>query len=100
MSAVARRPFAARPGAATLEFAVVIPALFLMIFGLIEIGRGFMVCHLLENAARTGCRSAVVSGATNASVEAQGEWVVIVLTNFDPPTGQQIGVALAEALNR
>jgi CubicO group peptidase (beta-lactamase class C family) len=36
----------------------------------------------------------------NAIVEAQGEWVVIVLTNFDPPTGQQIGVALADALNR
>ena len=36
----------------------------------------------------------------NAIVEAQGEWVVIVLTNFDPPTGQQIGVALAGALSR
>ena len=37
---------------------------------------------------------------TNAIVEARGEWVVIVMivmTNFDPPTGEQIGIALADA---
>ncbi len=37
---------------------------------------------------------------TNAIVEARGEWVVIVLTNFDPPTGERIGIALADALTR
>jgi len=37
---------------------------------------------------------------TNAIVESRGEWVVIVLTNFDPPTGQQVGVAIADALER
>ena len=37
---------------------------------------------------------------TNAIVESRGEWVVIVLTNFDPPTGQQVGVAIADALSR
>ena len=37
---------------------------------------------------------------TNAIVEAGGEWVVIVLSNFDPPTGERIGVALMEALRR
>lgn len=37
---------------------------------------------------------------TNAIVEARGEWVVIVLTNFDPPTGQQAGIAVADALAR
>lgn len=36
----------------------------------------------------------------NAIVEARGEWVVIVLTNFDPPTGQEVGIALADALTR
>jgi CubicO group peptidase (beta-lactamase class C family) len=45
---------------------------------------------------------AIAGGApgTNAIVEATGEWVVIVLTNFDPPTGERIGVAVAEALSR
>jgi D-alanyl-D-alanine carboxypeptidase len=37
---------------------------------------------------------------TNAILEARGEWVVIVLTNFDPPTGERIGVALADALSK
>ena len=37
---------------------------------------------------------------TNAVVEATGDWVVIVLTNFDPPTGERIGLAIANALNR
>ena len=45
---------------------------------------------------------AIAGGApgTNAIVEASGEWVVIVLTNFDPPTGERIGVAIADALSR
>jgi CubicO group peptidase (beta-lactamase class C family) len=37
---------------------------------------------------------------TSAVVEARGEWTVIVLTNFDPPTGERIGVAIADALSR
>ena len=37
---------------------------------------------------------------TNAVVEANGEWVVIVLTNLDPPSAERIGVAIAEALRR
>ena len=35
----------------------------------------------------------------NAILETRGEWTVIVLTNFDPPTGQQLGVAIADALS-
>jgi CubicO group peptidase (beta-lactamase class C family) len=44
----------------------------------------------------------VAGGAPGISaiVEARGEWVVIVLSNFDPPTGEQIGVAIADALSR
>ncbi len=36
----------------------------------------------------------------NAVLETRGEWVVIVLTNFDPPTGERIGIAIADALER
>jgi D-alanyl-D-alanine carboxypeptidase len=36
----------------------------------------------------------------NAVVEARGDWTVIVLTNLDPPTGERLGVALADALTR
>lgn len=37
---------------------------------------------------------------TNAVLEARGEWVVVVLSNFDPPTAERIGIALANALAR
>ena len=36
----------------------------------------------------------------NAIVESNTAWTVIVLTNLDPPTGQQLGVALMRALER
>ena len=36
----------------------------------------------------------------NATVESNTVWTVIVLTNLDPPTGQQLGVALMRALER
>lgn len=36
----------------------------------------------------------------NAVLETRGEWTVIVLTNFDPPTGERIGIALADSLAR
>lgn len=37
---------------------------------------------------------------TSAVVEQIGVWTVIVLSNLDPPTGERLGVAIAEALNR
>lgn len=37
---------------------------------------------------------------TNAILESRGEWTVIVLTNFDPPIGERLGIALATALSR
>jgi Flp pilus assembly protein TadG len=57
-----------RRGAAALEFAVVAPVFFLLIFGLVEVGRCLMVQHLLTNAARQGCRVAVIEGKTTADV--------------------------------
>jgi CubicO group peptidase (beta-lactamase class C family) len=36
----------------------------------------------------------------NAIVEARGEWVVIVMANFDPPAASQVGMALANALDK
>ena len=35
---------------------------------MIEVGRGLMVVHLLNNAARDGCRSGILTGASNDNV--------------------------------
>lgn len=52
-----------------VEFAVVAPVFFLLVFGMIEFGRMVMVHQLLIGAAREGARQAVVDGATTQKVE-------------------------------
>lgn len=61
-------PAPKRSGATTVEFAVLAPILFALILGIIEIGRGLMVVHLLTNAARQGCRTGVIEGTTTAQI--------------------------------
>ncbi len=53
----------ARRGAAAVEFAVVAPVLFLVVFGMIEFGRMVMVQQVITNASREGARVAVLDGA-------------------------------------
>ncbi len=57
-----------RRGAAVVEFAVVAPVFFLLVFGIIEYGRMVMVQQLITNASREGARRAVLDGATTAEV--------------------------------
>jgi Flp pilus assembly protein TadG len=59
-----------RRGAAAVEFAVVAPVFFLLIFGMIEYGRMCMVQQVITNASREGARLAVLDGATSAEVDA------------------------------
>jgi len=60
---VCRRCRKRRRGAAAVEFAVIAPVFFLMIFGMIEFGRMVMVQQILTNASREGARVAVLDGA-------------------------------------
>ena len=57
-----------RRGAAVVEFAVVAPVFFLLVFGMIEYGRMVMVQQIITNASREGARQAVLDGATNSEV--------------------------------
>jgi Flp pilus assembly protein TadG len=57
-----------RKAAAAVEFAVVSPLLFTAVLGIIEFGRAMMVLELLNNAARAGCRTGVLSGSDNSAV--------------------------------
>lgn len=57
-----------RKGAAVVEFAVVAPVFFLLVFGIIEYGRMVMVQQLITNASREGARRGVLDGATTAEV--------------------------------
>jgi Flp pilus assembly protein TadG len=58
-----------RRGAALVETAIVLPIFFMVVLGIIEFGRAFMVAQLLNNAAREGTRIAIMAGSTNSEVE-------------------------------
>ena len=55
--------------ASTVEFAVVAPLFFLIVLGLIEIGRACMVTELLTEAARRGCRAGVIEGTGSTAIQ-------------------------------
>src|SRR5262249_48705817 len=60
-----------RRAAAAVEFAIVAPVFFLLVFGMIEYGRMVMVYQILTNASREGARVAVLDGATESGVTTQ-----------------------------
>jgi Flp pilus assembly protein TadG len=62
-----RNPRLRRDGVAAVEFAFVAPIFFLLVFAIIELGRMMMVQQSLTNAAREGCRKAVLATTTNSS---------------------------------
>jgi len=57
-----------RRGGAMVEMAVIIPVLVVFLLGSVEIGRAVMVKHVLEEAARAGCRVAVAEYSNKADV--------------------------------
>jgi Flp pilus assembly protein TadG len=66
-----------RDGQTIIEFAVLLPILLLVLFGITEFGRAIMVKNVLHTAAREGARLAAVSPASDSlSVKAR---VVTVL---------------------
>lgn len=58
-----------RTGAAMVEMALVLPIFVTVMFGIVELGRAFMVGQLITNAAREGARMSILDGSTNAQVE-------------------------------
>jgi len=59
-----------RKGAALVEMALVLPIFCMVVFGIVEFGRAFMVGQLVTNAAREAVRQAVTGDYTNAQVTA------------------------------
>ncbi|MHC4402875.1 MAG: TadE/TadG family type IV pilus assembly protein [Planctomycetota bacterium] len=66
---IRRRGPGRRRGATLVEFALVAPLLFLLIFAIIEFGRFVMAQQILTNAAREGARRAVLEQSTVSEVQ-------------------------------
>ena len=58
-----------RRAAAVVEFAIIAPLFFLLVFGMIEYGRMVMVQQIITNASREGARRAVLDGASASEVD-------------------------------
>jgi len=53
-----------------VEFAIVAPLFFLLVFGMVEFGRMVMVQQVITNASREGARIGVLDGTSTADVQA------------------------------
>jgi Flp pilus assembly protein TadG len=58
-----------RRGVAAVEMAFVLPLFMMLIFGIVEFGRGMMCMQVLTNSAREGARACAVSPLNAAEVE-------------------------------
>lgn len=58
-------------GQSVIEFALVLPLLLVLLFGITEFGRAWMTMNVLTSAAREGARLAVVTAPDEAAVTAR-----------------------------
>jgi Flp pilus assembly protein TadG len=58
-------------GQSVVEFALVLPLLFVLVFGITEFGRAWMQMNLMTSAAREGARLAVVTAPDVGRVTAR-----------------------------
>jgi len=73
-----------KKGQSLVEFALVLPLLLLILFGITEFGRAIMTKNVLHSASREGARLAVVS-AVDDSVSVQNRVLEILqAANIDP----------------
>jgi Flp pilus assembly protein TadG len=102
-----RRPEGRRRGTAAVEMALVLPLFLALVLGMIEMARLGMVAQLITDAAREGCRVAVLPGSDPTAVTARitsvlagsgiGPTVVItpLISATNPPGGAQIQVQVS-----
>jgi Flp pilus assembly protein TadG len=69
-------------GVAAVEFAIVAPIFFMLVIGIIEVGRAIMVQQVLINASRVGARrAAMLSSSTGAVLSSVTEFTTSVGVN-------------------
>ena len=58
-------------GQSLVEFALVIPILLLVIFGLFDLGYAVFIKNMISNAAREGARTGIIFTKTDADISAR-----------------------------
>jgi Flp pilus assembly protein TadG len=75
-------------GSALIEVAIVLPILLVLTMGMLDFGRAFHTKSLLDQAAREGCRVAVVTGPDEALV--QGRVATVLAAGGVTPTATTV----------
>ncbi len=90
-------------GQALVEFALVLPVMLLMLFALVDFGRGFYSWLIVTNAAREGARvgatqkplTDIQQRITDSAAGIDTSDLTITVTNVQGPRGQPIVVDLS-----
>jgi Flp pilus assembly protein TadG len=69
----------ARCGATTVEFAIVVPIIFAMFLGAVEMTRLNFIRHSASNAAYEGARKAIVPGSSTADAQTEARRLMTAL---------------------
>jgi len=85
------KPWDRRAGTATVELALVVPLLLLLLMGIIEFGLLFEDYMILKNAAREGARTGATGDSTTA-ITSRVENAAAELSTEDLTITQQYGV--------
>lgn len=84
---VCRRGIRGQRGQALAEAGVVIPMLVLLLFGVFEFGRAFMITNMVTNAARAGARSAAITPASLRDADG----IIISTTHIEDAAKAMLG---------
>ena len=86
-----------RRGQALVEFALVVPLLFLLFLGIVETGRLVFYLHTLNNAAREGARYAIVHGENALDRCPSGPLAPSSTLTACDPSGDRVRAAITSA---
>lgn len=88
-------------GASLAEFALVLPVLVMLVFGIVEFGIAFTKAQAIEAAAREGARLASIEASTYADVNARVNDALTGIPMSGPPTvGVTVDGAPSTCLNQ
>jgi Flp pilus assembly protein TadG len=89
-----------RRGAAAVELALVVPFLAILFLGMTEMSRMLIVKVALNNAARKGCQTGILTGKTNQDITADTIDVMrtrgFSSTQFNPPSVGSVTITVTD----
>lgn len=73
-----------RRGATLVEFALVVPILFVLFFASVEFSRVAMIRHTVDNAVYEAARTAIIPGGTTTAAQDEARRILTVVGIINP----------------